>query len=97
MSPPLFRLEVVTPESPVLSEEVQSLVAPAEDGYLGVLAHHAPLLTALRAGDLKVTRAAGEEVHYAITGGFMEVARNAAVVLADGLTQARAAAPPREV
>ena len=86
MSPPLFRLEVVTPESPVLSEDVQSLVAPGEDGYLGVLAHHAPLLTALKAGDLKITRAGGEEAHYSITGGFMEVTGTAAVVLADGIT-----------
>lgn len=85
MSPPLFRLEVVTPESPVLSEDVQSLVAPGEDGYLGVLASHAPLLTALKTGDLKITRAGGEEVHYAITGGFMEVTGRAAVVLADNI------------
>jgi F-type H+-transporting ATPase subunit epsilon len=83
MSPPVFRLEVVTPESPLLSEQVQAVIAPGEDGYLGVLAHHAPLLTALGPGDLKVTRADGEEVHYAITGGFMEVGSDAAVVLAD--------------
>jgi F-type H+-transporting ATPase subunit epsilon len=85
MSPPLFRLEVVTPESPVLSEEVQSLVAPGEDGYLGVLAHHAPLLTALREGEVRVTRAGGEEVRYRIGGGFMEVADNTATVLADSI------------
>ena len=101
MSPPLFRLEVVTPESPVLSEDVQSLVAPGEDGYLGVLAHHAPLLTALKAGDLKITRAAGEEVHYSIIGGFMEVTGTAAVVLADGIElkdadSAEAAASPSQ-
>ena len=83
MSPPLFRLEVVTPESPLLSEDVESVVAPGEDGYLGVLAHHAPLVTALGSGDLKITRPGGEEVHYAITGGFMEVSAAATVVLAD--------------
>jgi F-type H+-transporting ATPase subunit epsilon len=83
VSPPPFRLEVVTPESPLLSEEVESVVAPGADGYLGVLAHHAPLVTALGSGDLKIRRAGGEEVHYEITGGFMEVGAAATVVLAD--------------
>jgi F-type H+-transporting ATPase subunit epsilon len=83
VSPPPFRLDVVTPESPLLSEDVESLVAPGEDGYLGVLAHHAPLVTALGPGDLKITRPGGEEVHYSITGGFMEVSAAATVVLAD--------------
>lgn len=94
MSPPLFRLEVVTPESRVLSEDVQSLVAPGEDGYLGVLANHAPLLTALKAGDLKITRAGGEDAYYSITGGFMEVTGKAAVVLADGIEPKAADAGP---
>lgn len=67
-----FKLEIVTPEKIVFSEDVVSLVAPAEEGYLGVLAGHAPLLCALKPGEIKIRRESGELL-YATSGGFMEV------------------------
>jgi len=67
-----FKLEIVTPEKIVFSEDVVSLVAPAEEGYLGVLAGHAPLLCALKPGEIKIRRESGEML-YATSGGFMEV------------------------
>ena len=51
-----FRLEIVTPEKIVFSEDVVSLVAPAENGYLGVLAGHAPLLCTLKPGEIRIRR-----------------------------------------
>ena len=47
-----FKVEIVTPEKLVFSEEVEALVVPAERGYLGVLAGHAPLLCSLHPGEI---------------------------------------------
>ena len=74
---------MVTPSAPVFSGKARSLVAPGAEGYLGVLPQHAPLLTALRPGELRVVTAEGESMELVVGGGFMEVARNQVVVLAD--------------
>ena len=67
-----FKVEIVTPEKLSFSEEVESLVVPAERGYLGVLAGHAPLLCTLRPGEIRVLKD-GNEDFFATSGGFMEV------------------------
>ena len=77
-----FRLEIVTPEKTVFSEDVVSLVAPADRGYLGVLAGHAPLLCTLKPGEIKIRREGGE-TFYATSGGFMEVTPKRAIVLSE--------------
>ena len=79
----LFKLTVHTPEVTVLDQEVQSVTAPGAEGYLGVLAHHAPLITALRPGKLTIRKSDGQLDEYAVGGGFLEVADNHATVLAD--------------
>ena len=79
----LFKLTVHTPEATLLDQEVLSVTAPGAEGYLGVLAHHAPLITALRAGKLSIRKTDGQMDHYAVGGGFLEVADNHATVLAD--------------
>lgn len=77
-----FDLQVVTPERVVFQGAVQSAVVPAADGYLGVLAHHAPLLAALGAGTLTVHTAEGTR-SWRIRGGLLDVHANTAAVLAD--------------
>lgn len=77
-----FKVEIVTPEKLVFSEEVESLVVPAERGYLGVLAGHAPLLCSLRPGEIKMLRD-GNESWYSTSGGFMEVAGGKASLLTE--------------
>ena len=67
-----FKVEIVTPERLVFSGDVESLVVPAERGYLGVLAGHAPLLAALQPGEILMRREGGE-TRFATAGGFMEV------------------------
>ena len=77
-----FRLKIVSPERVEFDEDVESLVAPGEDGYLGVLANHAPLLTTLGDGDV-TTRGRGRTRFFRIEGGgFLEVQNNQAVMLA---------------
>lgn len=82
-----IRLEVVTQERIVYSDDVDMVVAPGVDGVLGILPHHAPLLTALRVGELKI-RKAGQEEFYAVSGGFMEVRPDKVIVLAEAAEQA---------
>lgn len=76
-----IRLEVVTPERLVFSEDIESLVAPGALGYLGVLPNHAPLVTGLDIGVVSFKQG-GKTRKMAVSGGFMEVVDNKAVVLA---------------
>jgi len=78
-----FHLEIVTPDRALLSEEVVSIIAPGVEGYLGVLANHAPLVTELNVGVLRIRYPDDTEENVAVSGGFMEVANNRVLVLAD--------------
>ena len=70
-----YALEVVTPERVMLDERVVETIAPGTEGELGILANHAPLMTALKPGEVRVTLADGRTTsHIVIAGGFMEVA-----------------------
>ena len=84
-----FKTETVTPEKILFSEEVDSLIAPAERGYLGVLAGHAPLLTTLQPGEILIRREGGE-VRFSTGGGFMEVTPKKAVLLTESAEGAEA-------
>ena len=77
-----MRLEIVTAERMVYSEDVDMLVAPGIDGQLGILPNHAPLLTALQPGEIRVDKD-GEENYMAVSGGFLEVLANRVTILAD--------------
>ncbi len=77
-----MQLEIVTAERRVYSEEVDMLVAPGIDGQLGILPNHAPLLTALQPGEIRVDKD-GEENYMAVSGGFLEVLSNRVTILAD--------------
>ena len=77
-----MRLDVITAEREVLSDEVDLVVAPGSEGELGILPNHSPLMTTLREGELTI-RKAGEDSYLAVTGGFLEVMDNVVTVLAD--------------
>ncbi len=79
---PSLKLDIVTAERVVYSEEVDEVIAPGAEGQLGILPHHAPLMTILTAGEL-VARRGGEEDSLAISGGFLEVRPDRVIVLAD--------------
>ena len=67
-----IKLDIVTPERVVYSEEIKKLVATAIDGDIGILPGHTPLVTGLLPCVLKVTREE-EEVHISVSDGFMDV------------------------
>lgn len=66
----------------VYKQEVESFVVPGALGYMGILPGHAPIISALNIGVLKIKKAGSEE-KLAISGGFLEVANNKAVVIAE--------------
>jgi len=79
----VIRLELVTPERKILSEDVDEVNAPGIEGDLGILPDHAPLLTSLRIGELSY-KIAGQNDFIAISGGgFLEVNDNKVIILAD--------------
>lgn len=81
MSPVIF--EVVTPERKILREEVESVIVPGTEGYLGVLPRHTPLLTTLKPGVVYYRKTAGKTERLAVSGGFMEAGPDRVVILAD--------------
>jgi F-type H+-transporting ATPase subunit epsilon len=80
-----YQQSVLTPERVVLEQRGISLVAPGSQGYLGILASHAPLITDLIPGKLTLKDEQGREQIFAVSGGFLEVSDNRATVLADAV------------
>jgi F-type H+-transporting ATPase subunit epsilon len=77
-----LQLEIVTPEREVFSDQVDSVVVPGALGELGVLPHHAPLVSTLGVGELRI-RKGGQEESFAIVGGFLQVRPDKVVVMAE--------------
>ena len=77
-----IELQVVTPERHVLNQDVDSVEMPGQDGYLGILAGHAPLLTEMGIGILTY-RKGSETRSTTVMGGYAEVLPNRVIVLAD--------------
>ncbi len=77
-----LRLEILTIERRVYTDDVDLVLAPGIRGQLGILPKHAPLITALDTGEL-LARKDGQEEAIAISGGFMEVLPDRVIVLAD--------------
>ncbi len=82
-----IKLDIVTAERSVFSEEVDLVVAPGIQGQLGILPHHTPLMTTLQAGELRVKKGV-EEFSLVISGGFLEVRPDRVIVLADAAERA---------
>jgi F-type H+-transporting ATPase subunit epsilon len=81
-------VNVVTAERSVLTEtDVDMVVAPAYEGEVGILPRHAPLLTTLRPGSLRIKKD-GQESELAIGGGFLQVNQDRVLVLADAAERA---------
>ena len=75
-------LEIVTPERLAYSDTVDSVNLPGVEGELGVLPHHAPLVSMLGIGELRI-RKGGSEESFAIVGGFLQVRPDKVVVMAE--------------
>ena len=78
---PSYHLEVITPQGSAYSGEVVHSFLPAEDGFVGVLAHHAPYVTSSPGGRFEVREKSGSEKKFRVGEGFFEVAHNRATFL----------------
>ena len=78
----MLRLEIVTPEAKTYSDDVDSVIIPGIDGELGVLPLHAPLMTLLEPGELRVLKS-GQELRLAVGEGFVEITPEKVAVLTD--------------
>jgi F-type H+-transporting ATPase subunit epsilon len=85
MADPTFTLRLVTPQRLLFEGPVTSIQAPGSEGYMGILAHHAALITTLRPGKLEIRDPGGSVARYAVSGGFLEVSENRATILADAV------------
>ena len=81
-----FQLSILTPERSVYEGAVEYVEAPGSEGYFGVLANHAALVSGLGSGTLKVRDAEGATQSWKVSGGFFEVSHNKATVLADSVS-----------
>ena len=83
-----FHLSVLTPEKTAFDGTVEYVQVPGTEGYFGVLANHAALVSGLAEGTLTVRKQGGGEERWHVSGGFFEVSNNDATVLADALEAA---------
>jgi len=86
-----MRVTVISPEAAVFDGEADSVVAPAFDGEVGILANHAPFMTSLGAGVLRI-KAVGVTHEYQVQGGFLQVVKNSVRVLAERIHEKAASA-----
>jgi F-type H+-transporting ATPase subunit epsilon len=77
-----LHLEIVTPERRAFEGDVDEVIVPGSEGEMGILPHHAPLISMLGQGVLRLKRG-GQEQEFAIFGGFLQVRPDRVVVLAE--------------
>jgi F-type H+-transporting ATPase subunit epsilon len=77
-----IRLEIVTPEKLAYRDDVDMVILPGSEGVLGILPRHAPLISTLGMGELRIKKGDQEEV-YAVIGGFVQVRPDRVVVMAE--------------
>jgi F-type H+-transporting ATPase subunit epsilon len=76
-------LEIVTPEKKVFSGEIKLIQVPGSKGQFEVLRNHAPIISTLSEGQLKIISPEGEKTFFDIQGGVIEVKNNEIIVLAE--------------
>ena len=78
-----FMCDIVTPRARLVSEEATLVVVPGVEGEMGFLAGHAPLVSVLADGEVRMSAADGEVRRYALQGGYVEVGDGKVIILAD--------------
>ncbi|MDN5925364.1 MAG: F0F1 ATP synthase subunit epsilon [Xanthomonadales bacterium] len=81
--------DIVSAEAEIFHGEVAMVVASGEDGELGIVARHTPLITRLKPGQVRVRTADGAEQFYYVSGGILEVQPNVVTILADTALRAQ--------
>ena len=80
-----MNLEIVTPDSKVYEGEITSIALPGIDGSFQILNNHAPIVSALGTGKMKIVDKENQTQEYAISGGVVEMNNNKVIVLAESI------------
>ena len=83
-----IKVDIVSAEGQIWAGEANLVIAPARMGDVGIAPRHAPMMTTLRPGDLRVQREGQEELYFYVTGGILEVQPKQVTVLADTVLRA---------
>jgi F-type H+-transporting ATPase subunit epsilon len=76
-------LEIISPDKKLYEGEVKSIVLPGIDGSFGILDKHAPLISALKKGEIEITVTENQKENFQVNGGVVEVLKNKVIVLAE--------------
>jgi ATP synthase, F1 epsilon subunit (delta in mitochondria) len=82
-----MNLVVLSPEKEIFAGEVKSVIVPGSDGQFEMLSNHAAIVSSLKSGELRVTKANGEKMTLGIDGGFVECLNNEVAVLVSSVTE----------
>lgn len=77
-----FNVEIITPHEVVLTKELEKVILRTVEGDMGILANHAPFVSELAVGEVKLV-GEGYEERYFVSGGFLEISREKTLILAD--------------
>ena len=83
-----IRVDIVSAEGAIWAGDANLVIAPARMGEIGIAPRHAPLMTTLKPGDLRIQRDGQEELFFYVTGGILEVQPKQVTVLADTVLRA---------
>lgn len=86
--PETLQLEIVSMEKSIFSGQVKMIVVSGEEGELGIMPGHTPLLAAIKPGQIKVINTNNEEEYFYVSGGFLEVQPTIVTILADTVIRA---------
>lgn len=78
-----FQFELVSPERLLVSEKIESVVIPATEGEMTVMANHAPVMTTIKPGVVTVKTASGQQERYVVFGGFADILPAGCTLLAE--------------
>ena len=76
-------IEILSPEKAIFTGEATFVSLPGSDGSLGILNNHAPLITTLKAGEVKIEDEKGKSQSFEVSGGTVEVLNNHVIILAE--------------
>lgn len=83
-----YKVSIVTPNGKMFEDDVTALIAPGSEGFFGVLANHAPMVTALKQGVVQITQES-KKIFFSITSGVLEVdQKNEVMLLCDDAIEA---------
>lgn len=77
----MLEVEIITPDKTLFSGEAERVRLPGSKGSFEVLNNHAPIISSLEGGQVRVTKSDGEKAFFTISGGFVEVLNNHVIVL----------------